>query len=167
MLIWRVAFRSFVDIKFGENKNEQLYEHMKRPQVGRLVTPGAPDALSGDDLRHLRMLEGPKKTPGRARSKKSEGNARMLPAEAVLAYWSKDSDAAAKARSLQSSLLWPEASRGSAVAEEEGQRTDEGQPTLLRRNLLASLPWYGPDPLPEKGESLREENGKEPADSKL
>ena len=36
---------SFTDIKFGEGRNQPLYEHMRRPSVTRAVTPGTPDAL--------------------------------------------------------------------------------------------------------------------------
>jgi hypothetical protein len=53
------------------------------------VTPGTPDALAGDELAHLRNLPG----PVRVRQRKAPGSNRaMLAAEAVLAYWSRDSD---------------------------------------------------------------------------
>lgn len=82
---------SFVDVKFGENKNEPMYAHMKRPLVSRRVTPGAPDALDSIELAHLRDLPGPKSNPRRGWGAK--GNRAMLAAESVLAYWAKDSKA--------------------------------------------------------------------------
>eukprot|EP00316_Scyphosphaera_apsteinii_P002027 CAMPEP_0119319284 /NCGR_PEP_ID=MMETSP1333-20130426/48987_1 /TAXON_ID=418940 /ORGANISM="Scyphosphaera apsteinii, Strain RCC1455" /LENGTH=298 /DNA_ID=CAMNT_0007325655 /DNA_START=345 /DNA_END=1241 /DNA_ORIENTATION=- len=83
---------SFVDIKFGKGKNEPLHEHMKRPFVSRLVTPGEPHALDRVELSHLRDLPRPRKTA----SNKSRNRA-MLAADAVLAYWAKDSGTAAAA----------------------------------------------------------------------
>lgn len=84
---------SFVDVKFGENKTEAMYEHMKRPLVSRRVTPGAPDALDSNELSHLRGLPGPK-----ASARRGGSNRAMLAADSVLAYWAKD-----KAKSLDES----------------------------------------------------------------
>ena len=96
-------WRRFVDIKFGENKNEPLHEHMRRPQSSRLVTPGAPDALQSEALAHLRDLPGPKRV---SKSKRAEGeNRAMLAGDAVLAYWAKD----AKKKGYQPpGVAWPE-----------------------------------------------------------
>jgi len=67
-----------------------MYEHMKRPMVSRLVTPGAPDSLDSDELQHFRDLPAPKRRRGAARSE----NRAMQAGEAVLAYWARDSKSA-------------------------------------------------------------------------
>ena len=87
---WRASpYRGkFVEIKFGKGKKEPLFEHMKKPLVSRLVTPGAPDALDNDELAFLRDLPGPKPSDRSKRSKAS--NRAMLAGEAVKAYWAKD-----------------------------------------------------------------------------
>ena len=79
---WRASpYRGkFVEIKFGKDKNSPLDEHMKSPLVSRRVTPGAPDALDGDELGFLRDLPGP------VRDARQTGNNRaMLAGDAVLA----------------------------------------------------------------------------------
>jgi len=88
---------SFVDIPFGKSKKEGMHEHMKRPLVSRLVTPGNPNALDGVELAHLRDLPGPRRSEGRD----PERNKMMLAVDQVLAYWSKDSK-----RASVSSTLW-------------------------------------------------------------
>ena len=70
---------AFTDIKFGESRNQPLYEHMKRPLSSRSVTPGTPDALDSDELAHLRDL--PLHQP-RRRSIRSK-----IAGDAVMTYW--------------------------------------------------------------------------------
>jgi broad specificity phosphatase PhoE len=85
---------SFTDIKFGEGRNQPLYEHMRRPSVTRAVTPGTPDALAGDELAHLRNLPGPVRVGRRAEGNGNSSraaNRAMMAGDAVLEYWKKDS----------------------------------------------------------------------------
>jgi len=79
---------SFVNVKFGENKTEPMYEHMKRPLISRAVTPGAPDALQSVQMAHMRDLPGPVRNPNRRQTPKR--NRALLAGEAVLRYWAKD-----------------------------------------------------------------------------
>jgi len=88
---WRATPKggTFLQIKFGINKTEPLYEHMKRPLVSRLLTPGSPDALDGDELDFLRDLPGP--------SQETSGghNQRLKASEDIVQYWARDSEMAA------------------------------------------------------------------------
>ena len=73
------------------DKKEPLFEHMRKPLVSRVVTPGASNALDKDELGFLRDLPGPKRLRPEKRSKKSEGRNRMLlAADAVIDYWARD-----------------------------------------------------------------------------
>ena len=100
---------SFVDVKFGSSKKEPMYEHMKRPLVSRLVTPGKADALDDAQLAHLRNLPG----PNRRRSSRPLNKA-LLAGEEVLAYWAKDSK-----RSARRGAVGREASSGATEAQGE------------------------------------------------
>jgi len=101
---------SFVDVKFGQSKKEPLFEHMKRPLVSRLVTPGLPDALAGEELAGLRDLPGPNPGP---KSKASGRNRALLAGDSVLEYWGRD-----RAREKQG------ASRGEAPPRREAPRPE-------------------------------------------
>ena len=70
---------AFTDIKFGESRNQPLFEHMKQPLSSRSVTPGTPAALDSDELAHLRDL--PLHQP-RRRSIRSK-----IAGDAVMTYW--------------------------------------------------------------------------------
>ena len=94
---WRASpYRGkFVEIKFGKDKNQPLFEHMKRPLVARRVTPGAPDALDSEELGFLRDLPGPKRLRSRTRAVQN----RMLQAgDAVVEYWARDSKRSARGK---------------------------------------------------------------------
>lgn len=54
---------AFTDIKFGESRNQPLFEHMKRPLSSRSVTPGTPDALDSDELVRLTRSKGTRPRP--------------------------------------------------------------------------------------------------------
>ena len=99
---WRASpYRGkFVQIKFGKDKKEPLFEHMKRPLTSRLVTPGAPDALDNDELGFLRDLPGPRKSRPRS-GLKTASNFVTLAGDTVLDYWTRDSKKAALRDSLK------------------------------------------------------------------
>lgn len=79
-----------MDIQFGESKKEPLFSHMKRPLVSRPVTPGAPNALDGDELGFLRDLPGPRRTSdGEEEDPRDSRDRVMLAGDAVLAYWAR------------------------------------------------------------------------------
>ena len=77
------------DVPFGKNKKEPMFEHMKRPLVSRIVSPGRPEALDPVELAHLRTLPTPKvaESSGKIRRGKSRP---ASDAAAVLAYWKSD-----------------------------------------------------------------------------
>lgn len=85
---WRATPKggSFSQIKFGINKTEPLYEHMKRPLVARCVTPGSPHALDHDELDFLRDLPGPSQETRSGRNQKLESG------DDIVQYWAKDSE---------------------------------------------------------------------------
>ena len=58
---WRASPKGgkFVDVAFGANKKSPLFQHMRRPLISRLVTPGSADALEPEELSFLRDLPGP------------------------------------------------------------------------------------------------------------
>jgi hypothetical protein len=80
------------DVPFGKNKKEPMFEHMKRPLVSRIVSPGRPEALDPVELAHLRTLPTPKvaESSGKIRRGKSRP---ASDAAAVLAYWKSDQSA--------------------------------------------------------------------------
>jgi broad specificity phosphatase PhoE len=50
---------TFVDIKYGRNRNQRLADFMKRPSPTRSIVPGSPTAFDGEELAHLRALPDP------------------------------------------------------------------------------------------------------------
>lgn len=72
----------FSDVKFGKSKKEPMFEHMKRPQVARIVTPGQPDSLKAEALSCLRDIPGPRDGENTIRDGMQAG-------DAVLEYWGK------------------------------------------------------------------------------
>jgi len=55
---------TFVDIKYGKNKNQRLAKFMKRPTRDRTMVPGSPTELESPELAHLRGLPGPNTAKG-------------------------------------------------------------------------------------------------------
>ena len=73
-----------------------MYEHMKRPLVSRIVSPGKPEALDPVELAHLRTLPSPKVVSSSGKIKRGKSRP-ASDAAAVLAYWKSDqSDAGGK-----------------------------------------------------------------------
>jgi len=85
---WRATpYRGrFSSLKFGKGKRERLFEHMKRPLVARVVTPGDPDALKDETLRGLADIPGPSFSRPRSKKGKKKG---ILSGDEVLAYWGR------------------------------------------------------------------------------
>ena len=77
---------------------------MKTPLVSRVVTPGAPDALDSDELGFLRDLPGPKRKRKNAADVAKSSMATA--GDAVIAYWAKDEEAAAKAGKTKIGASW-------------------------------------------------------------
>mmetsp|Transcript_34082 Transcript_34082/g.108811 ORF Transcript_34082/g.108811 Transcript_34082/m.108811 type:complete len:404 (+) Transcript_34082:130-1341(+) len=89
----------FTDVKFGKNQTEIPPAHMKRPLISRPVTPGAPDALDGPELAHLRDVPKPR---GQRAERCTTG---PLTGDAVLAYWLGDREKSEESRSKAKEAL--------------------------------------------------------------
>ena len=77
----------FTELKYGKDKKQPLFEHMKRPLVSRTVTPGAPDALDPEELGFLRDLPRPRRMRAQ---QKTLRNKKLQAGDEVIDYWTRD-----------------------------------------------------------------------------
>lgn len=86
---WRTSPHGgfFNDIRFGKDRNQPLYTHMKRPIVSRSLFPGASGALAPIALAHLRDAPGPETAPEGSKHQSTKDM------ETVIAYWRRSQEA--------------------------------------------------------------------------